>query len=118
MKRMLFVAWIALGAAMAPGCKSTETAATTPAETKKATLAIEGTTCGGCAMHIEEALRKVAGVVEAKASHEEARAWITYDPAQISVEGLIKAIEEAGYKARIAEDKPGEAPAPTPKKES
>ena len=93
------------------GCGGDKEAAEAQKATK-VTLVIDGTTCGGCAQHIEEALGKLDGVIEAKASHDQARAWITYDAAKIGVPGLIQAIEKAGYKGRVATYSENEPPTP------
>lgn len=89
----------------------------TPAAEAKAasvTLVVEGTTCGGCATHIEETLAKLDGITEGKASHEQARVWVTYDPAKLKPADVIQAIEKAGYKARLATEAEATPPPKAP----
>lgn len=101
---------LAVGAAWAPACKGQVAAPAAEASQKKVTLVLDGTTCEGCATHIQEALAKVDGVIEAKASHANARAWVTYDEAKVQVPAIIGAIEKAGYKARIASESEAASP--------
>lgn len=69
-----------------------------PAQLQKVSLKIEGMTCGGCESSVNYALSTKEGVLEAKTSYEERMANVTYDPALVTHETLIKAIEEeVGY---------------------
>lgn len=64
----------------------------------QAKLSIKGMTCAGCESSVNRALESKAGVVEAKASYDEAMAIVSYDPAAVTVE-VLKAVieEEVGY---------------------
>jgi len=63
------------------------------------TLNIEGMTCGHCVMHVTQALQKIKGVVKAGVDLNKRIAVVTYQPGAVTKEQLIKAVEEAGYKA-------------------
>lgn len=63
------------------------------------TLKIGGMHCASCALNIETALKKTAGVSSANVSFPLEQARISYDPATISVQDLIKVIEGVGYTA-------------------
>ncbi|MDH3318799.1 MAG: cation transporter [Betaproteobacteria bacterium] len=62
-------------------------------------LQIEGMTCTGCVNSLTRVLSALPGVAEANVSLTKARARVTFDPAQTSVEAMKQAIERAGYKA-------------------
>ncbi len=62
-------------------------------------LQVEGMTCGGCVNSVTRVLSALPGVASADVSLAEARAKVTYDPAQTGVEAMKQAIERAGYKA-------------------
>lgn len=62
-------------------------------------LKIEGMTCGGCVKSVTRVLSGMAGVSAADVSLEEARAHVTFDPAQTGVEAMKQAVERAGFRA-------------------
>ncbi|MFW6237169.1 MAG: heavy metal translocating P-type ATPase, partial [Desulfosudaceae bacterium] len=67
---------------------------------KTETLAVTGMTCANCAANIERALnKKTAGVSGAAVNFATERVNVSYDPEKVSLDGLIAAIEKAGYGA-------------------
>lgn len=64
-------------------------------------LDIEGMTCDNCVRHVTEALKNAPGVKKADVRLDESRAEVTTkgDP---DMEGLVAAVEAAGYKAKAA----------------
>jgi len=92
--------YIVLVAAFIAGCsgKSSSTDNTTATVAKKTvTLAVEGMTCTGCENTVSEAVTKIAGVSEIKASYVDSTAIVTFDPSKTSVDEIGAAITEAGY---------------------
>src|SRR5260221_11396054 len=65
----------------------------------RATLALEGMSCASCAMRIEKGLKKLPGIKDASVNFATEQATVTYDPAQIGVEQMVKKVEVVGYKA-------------------
>ena len=63
-------------------------------------LNVEGMSCIHCVAHVKEALEKVEGVREADVKLEEKRAEVKLDK-EVSDDALIKAVEGAGYSAKI-----------------
>lgn len=61
------------------------------------TITVEGMHCDGCEQTVSEALREVAGVVDASADHEAGRATVTGDA---DADALVDAVEQAGYSAQ------------------
>ncbi len=83
------------------------------------TLHIDGMTCGACVKEVKAALAKVGGVSAVEiivgtkwmflSDYADARAVVTFDPAQAGAEVLIKAVESAStalssYKARVLKE--------------
>ncbi len=68
----------------------------------KADLVITGMTCAGCVHTIEKQLKALPGVSRADVNLATGTASIDYDPGQIGVEELARAVEKAGYAAREA----------------
>lgn len=64
---------------------------------------IEGMHCGACATGIEMFLANTEGVNSAKVSFDEKKAEVEYDENKVNDEQVIKAIEEAGFKARLTD---------------
>jgi copper chaperone CopZ len=67
---------------------------------KTAVIEVEGMTCEGCAVHINETLKKLNGVVSAEASYPKKNVTVVFNPKQIMLEQIKKAIDEIGYKAK------------------
>ena len=66
------------------------------------TLSVTGMTCSACVGHVERALKKVPGVLEASVNlaTESARVSST----GVSAADLVKVIEDAGYGASVADE--------------
>ncbi len=66
---------------------------------EKIIIPVTGMTCSNCAMNIERALKKVPGVKSASVNFASERVSVEYLPEQVGIDGLIAAIEKAGYGA-------------------
>jgi copper chaperone CopZ len=53
--------------------------------------------CEGCARTLEKALKKEAGVFDARVSYERGEAWIEYDDEKITLDKLRQIIKSAGF---------------------
>ena len=69
-----------------------------PPNLEHASITIEGMDCAACATAIENKLKAVPGVREAKVSFEQGTAEVDYETGAASVEQLEKAVQEAGYR--------------------
>lgn len=89
-----------------------EPAAADGAIVSQVTLAVDGMTCDGCAVTVEQALIKVPGVVAAFVSYDDKRAVVTLDPASpASTRNLIAAVSWTGYTATLpSEEASGATP--------
>jgi P-type Cu+ transporter len=74
-------------------------------------LPIEGMTCASCASRIERRLNMLDGV-SASVNYATEHAAVEYDPAVVTREVLVEAVEQAGYSVRPAQAEP--APADDP----
>jgi Cu+-exporting ATPase len=63
-------------------------------------LEIEGMTCASCAARIEKKLNKLEGV-EASVNYATEGAAVTFDPARVQLEQLIRTVEAIGYGAAL-----------------
>ena len=68
-------------------------------------LAVQGMTCGACAAKIQKELNEITGV-EAAVNYATESAMVAFDGESVSEATLIKAIEHAGYSARVMDDQP------------
>lgn len=89
-----------VGALLSRGEVAVERAPAEGARTVRFTL--EGLTCEGCASIVKDALREVPGVVDAEVSYPERRADVLLEPGA-DPEAVVRAVEEAGYRARPAD---------------
>lgn len=62
----------------------------------KKELLIEGMSCGHCVMHVENALKDLAGVEDAVVSLEDKKATVTLKE-EVDNSLLKDAVEDAGY---------------------
>ena len=67
------------------------------------TFKVVGMTCGGCEAGVKVKVKKLAGVASVDASYEKGTARVVYDPAKVTPQQIIAAIEELGYTAELRE---------------
>src|SRR3989338_5873534 len=68
---------------------------------EKIILNISGMHCVSCAGNIEGALKRISGVISAQVNFALEKAYIEFEPRELSLDGLIAAVEKTGYKAFI-----------------
>lgn len=68
-------------------------------------LPIEGMTCASCASRIERKLNKLDGVT-ASVNYATEKATVEFDPARVSPDALVDAVEQVGYSAHLPESEP------------
>ena len=73
-------------------------------------LPVEGMTCASCANRIERRLNRLDGV-EATVNYATEKAAVRYDPAQVSPDDLLGAVQAAGYRATLPAAPAGEGAA-------
>ena len=99
-----------MGTESATDLKAQRTKETAPASGTD--LAVTGMTCGNCARHVTEAIQSVPGVRSAEVRLEANQATVRWAAgAEQNVPAVVRAVEEAGYGASVAEisaQKPGE----------
>ncbi|MGQ0586546.1 MAG: cation transporter [Gammaproteobacteria bacterium] len=76
------------------------TPSTSENDMKTLRLKIEGMHCGGCADTIQALLMREPGVKSATVSFSAGQGRVLYDPAATAEGQLLKAVEQAGYRAR------------------
>lgn len=64
---------------------------------RKTELKITGMTCASCVARVEQAIRETKGVESANVNLATEKATFVYDPAQISIDAIVRSIKEAGY---------------------
>jgi Cu+-exporting ATPase len=65
----------------------------------KAELRLKGMTCAACAARLEKVLNRLDGVIAATVNLATESAAVEYNPSQVSVADMIKAVQRAGYDA-------------------
>jgi Cu+-exporting ATPase len=73
-------------------------------------LRIDGMTCASCAIRIEKKLNKLEGV-EATVNYATDAAAVHYDPARVTFDELVGAVEAAGYRAALRDKQAAGDPA-------
>ena len=67
----------------------------------KKNLLVEGMACAACSARVEKVLNRIEGVVEANVNLSTNKAVVEFPSGIVEDEVLVKAIEQAGYKAEI-----------------
>lgn len=63
-------------------------------------IPVEGMVCFTCEKAIQSAVHKLPGIYDVKASAKEKKAWVSYDPEKTSLDEILAAINETGFKAQ------------------
>lgn len=71
----------------------------------KTNLSLFGMHCSSCAAIIERSIKKVPGVIQAHVNFAAEKASVTHDESQAKKEDLINAVQKAGYKAMLVDQK-------------
>lgn len=61
-------------------------------------VGVNGMTCVGCEVTLEENISKIEGVVSVKASHKENKVTIAFDSTKTAIKTIKKTIKELGYR--------------------
>lgn len=72
---------------------------------QRISLSLSGMHCSSCAAIIERTLKKVDGVSGANVNFAAEKALIDFSQEKTSIDLLIKAVEKAGYKAQVVDQK-------------
>lgn len=73
----------------------------TNVQTERITIAVGGMRCDSCAAGIRAMLKRTSGVVSAAVSYQRKEVIVEYDPAKITPERVVEAINNLGYKAKV-----------------
>lgn len=68
------------------------------------TIGIDGMTCDRCVETVERMLKGAKGVREVRVDREQARATVTFDPAQTDVPDLHDRLLKSGYTPKRSTD--------------
>ncbi len=72
---------------------------------KQVQMHITGMTCAACANRIEKGLNRLPGVTRANVNFALETAHVEYSPSAVSVEDIIRKVEQLGYRAVPKEDR-------------
>lgn len=78
-------------------------------EVQEVELTVEGMTCAACQARVQHGLEASPGVHSASVNLLLASARVAFDPRTIDTTGLVRAVREAGYAARIRDASRGPA---------
>ncbi len=66
----------------------------------KKVLQVAGMTCASCEMRIENRLKKIEGVVDAKAIYSSSNVYVTYDANVVGLDEIADAVEKLDYRVK------------------
>ena len=75
------------------------------AEPVQKIFAISDMTCASCAQTIEGTVSKLEGAKEVSVNLASEKMTVTYDPSKLSIRQIEDAVDQAGYSARLKEDR-------------
>jgi mercuric transport protein len=70
---------------------------------KQITLDVPGMSCASCPLTVQKSLKKLDGVISAKATLEDKKALVIFDPSKVTTEAMIEATTNAGYPSTLFE---------------
>src|SRR3972149_7721722 len=70
---------------------------------KSLSLPVQGMTCASCVSHVEGALKELHGVANVAVNVATNKASLNYDPAQVTVADMMRAVDDVGYSVPAAE---------------
>jgi Cu+-exporting ATPase len=73
--------------------------------TEKFTLPVEGMTCASCVARVEKTIKKMEGVKNVSVNFATEKASFEIDPGVVNLEKIASAVEDAGYKLDLPENK-------------
>ncbi|MGL4999124.1 MAG: heavy metal translocating P-type ATPase [Cetobacterium sp.] len=71
---------------------------------KENTFKIEGMSCSACSGHVEKAVRKLDGIIEANVNLAGEKLFVKFDEKKITILEIINAVQNLGYKATSEEN--------------
>ena len=71
---------------------------------RETVIVVSGMFCSSCSSAVEQALKKVDGVVAAQVDFTTERARVRYDGNKVTPRRMAEAIRKAGYQARVPEE--------------
>lgn len=72
--------------------------------TEKAEFEITGMTCAACSTRIEKGLNKLNGVTNANVNLALEKASVEYNPSELSVNDIVKKVQDLGYGASVKDE--------------
>ena len=91
--------WSAFGRPVGPTGQAAEDPASCAWDSQ---VVLDGMHCAACALTIEDALRRVPGVLQADVSAATRRARVVWQPSQVQPSQWMDAVHKAGYRAMPA----------------
>src|SRR3990172_3015425 len=64
---------------------------------KSLSLPVQGMTCASCVSHVEGALKELHGVSDVVVNLATNKASLTYNPVQVTVADMMRAVDDVGY---------------------
>ncbi|OQX98001.1 MAG: hypothetical protein B6I20_11640 [Bacteroidetes bacterium 4572_117] len=103
MKNIVIVLLIIINVSVVTSCSSSDSKSRKVITVKesdivKESIGVNGMTCVGCEVTLEENISKIEGVVSVKASHTDKEAIIEFDSTKTDITTITKTIKESGYK--------------------
>jgi len=103
MKNILIVLLIIINVSFITSCSSSNNKTEKVIIVKESdivrkSIGVNGMTCVGCEVTLEENISKIEGVVTVKASHSDEEAIIEFDSTKTDIKTITETIEESGYK--------------------
>ncbi len=68
-------------------------------EIEEVIISVEGMTCAGCKFHVENAIRKLGGIIEVNADYKKGQVYVKFWSGKITINNIAEAINKIGYKA-------------------
>ena len=103
MKKTLIIILVIINGSFLTSCnssdkKSEKVIVVKESDIVREKIGVNGMTCVGCEVTLEENILKIEGVVSVKASHTKKEAIIEFDSTKTDINTISKTIKESGYR--------------------
>ena len=98
-KLLVFALVITLASCSPSDTKQTKEIIIHESDIIQRSVGVNGMTCVGCEVTLEESVSSIEGVVTVKASHSDNKAIIEFDSTKTNLNSIKQIIKEAGYQS-------------------
>lgn len=68
-------------------------------EISEVIIPVKGMTCSGCEFNVENAIKKLDGIIQVKAIHKDGEVFVKFEKRKVKIADMVEEINKTGYEA-------------------